>query len=106
MFLEQGYNPLHHTYGILIFSLAPTNLNIYLDLTTLQTLALDYAIAIYPLLLVIIIYIVIELHARWYRVLIWLWRPFHRCCVRFMITRAMDIQSSIIKVFATFLLLS
>jgi hypothetical protein len=79
-------------------------LNICLDLTTLQTLALDYAIAIYPLLLVVITYIVIELHARGCRVLIWLWRPFHRCCVRF--TRAMDIQSSIIKAFATFLLLS
>ena len=39
-------------------------LNICLDLTTLQTLALDYAIAIYPLLLVVITYIVIELHAR------------------------------------------
>jgi hypothetical protein len=79
-------------------------LNICLDLTTLQTLALDYAIAIYPLLLVIITYVVIELHARGCRVLVWLWRPFHRCCVRF--TRAMDIQSSIIKAFATFLLLS
>ena len=79
-------------------------LNICLDLTTLQTLALDYAIAIYPLLLVVITYIVIELHARGCRVLIWLWRPFHGCCVRF--TRAMDIQSSIIKAFATFLLLS
>ena len=79
-------------------------LNICLDLTTLQTLALDYAIAIYPLLLVVITYIVIELHARGCRVLVWLWRPFHRCCVRF--SRAMDIQSSIIKAFATFLLLS
>ena len=79
-------------------------LNICLDLTTLQTLALDYAIAIYPLLLVVITYIVIELHARGCRGLVWLWRPFHRCCVRF--TRAMDIQSSIIKAFATFLLLS
>ena len=79
-------------------------LNICLDLTTLQTLALDYAIAIYPLLLVVITYIVIELHARGCRVLVWLWRPFHRCCVQF--TRAMDIQSSIIKAFATFLLLS
>ena len=79
-------------------------LNICLDLTTLQTLALDYAIAIYPLLLVIITYIVIELHARGCRVLVWLWRPFHRCCVRF--SRVMDIQSSIIKAFATFLLLS
>ena len=79
-------------------------LNICLDLTTLQALALDYAIAIYPLLLVVITYIVIELHDRGCRVLVWLWRPFHRCCVRF--TRAMDIQSSIIKAFATFLLLS
>ena len=79
-------------------------LNICLDLTTLQTLALDYAIAIYPLLLVVITYIVIELHDRGCRAIVWLWRPFHRCCVRF--TRAMDIQSSIIKAFATFLLLS
>ena len=79
-------------------------LNICLDLTTLQTLALDYAIAVYPLVLVLITYIVIELHARGCRVLVWLWRPFHRCCVRF--TRTMDIQSSIIKAFATFLLLS
>ena len=79
-------------------------LNICLDLTTLQTLALDYAIAIYPLLLVLVTYIVIELHARGCRVLVWLWRPFHRCCVRF--SRTMDIQSSIIKAFATFLLVS
>ena len=78
-------------------------LNICLDLTTLQTLALDYAIAIYPLLLVLITYIVIELHARGCRVLVWLWRPFRGCCVRF--SRVMDIQSSIIKAFATFLLL-
>ena len=75
-----------------------------LDLTTLQTLALDYAIAMYPLVLLVITYTVIELHARGCRVLVWLWRPFHRCCVRF--TRIMDIQSSIVKAFGTFLLLS
>ena len=79
-------------------------LNICLNLTTLQTLALDYAIAVYPLLLVVITYILIELHARGCRLILWLWRPFHRCCVRF--TRIMDIKSSIIKAFATFLLLS
>ena len=79
-------------------------LNICINLTTLQTLALDYAIAIYPLLLVVITYILIELHARGCRLVFWLWRPFHRCCVQF--TRIMDIRSSIIKAFATFLLLS
>ena len=80
------------------------SLNICLNLTTLQTLALDYAIAVYPLVLVVITYTVIELHARGCRVLVWLWRPFHRCCVRF--TRIMDIKSSVVKAFATFLLLS
>ena len=79
-------------------------LNICLDLTTLQTLALDYAIAVYPLILTAITYLVIELHASGYRIVLWLWSPFHRCCVRF--TRIMDIQSSIIKAFATFFLLS
>ena len=79
-------------------------LNICLDLTMLQSLALDYAIAVYPLVLVVITYTLIELHARGCRVLVWLWRPFHRCCVRF--TRIMDTKSSVIKAFATFLLLS
>ena len=79
-------------------------LNICLDLTTLQTLALDYAIAVYPLILTAITYFVIELHASGCRIVLWLWSPFHRCCVRF--TRIMDIQSSIIKAFATFFLLS
>ena len=79
-------------------------LNICLNLSTLQTLALDYAIAVYPLILVVITYMLIELHARGYRIVLCLWSPFHRCCVRF--TRIMDIQSSIIKAFATFLLLT
>ena len=79
-------------------------LNICLSLSTLQTLALDYAIAVYPLILIAITYLLIELHARGCRIVLCLWSPFHRCCVRF--TRIMDIQSSIIKAFATFLLLT
>ena len=75
-----------------------------LNVTTLTTLALDFAVAIYPLVLVIFTYILIELHARGYRLVMWLWRPFHKCFVHF--NRAWDIQSSIIKAFATFLLLS
>ena len=79
-------------------------LNICLNLSTLQTLTLDYAIAVYPLVLVIITYFLIELHARGCRLVVWMWRPFHRCCIRF--NRIMDIKSSIVKAFATFLLLS
>ena len=80
------------------------SLNICLDLTTLQTLALDYAIAIYPLLLVVVTYIAIELHDRGCKLLVWLWRPFHGCCVRF--SRVVETKASVVKAFATFLLLS
>ena len=79
-------------------------LNICLNLTTLQILALDYAIALYPIVLVAITYILIELHARGCRLILCLWSPFHKWFVHF--TKILDIRSSIVKVFATFLLLS
>ena len=77
--------------------------NICVDMTTLQTLAMGYVTALYPLLLVICAYVFIELHSRGCRVLVLLWNPFQRCFSRF--NRVWDIHSSIIKTFATFLLL-
>ena len=79
-------------------------LNICLDISTLQALILDYAIAIYPLILIIATYALVELRARDYRLIIWIWSPFSKCCARF--SRIMDIQASLIKAFVTFLLLS
>ena len=78
--------------------------SICLELTTLQILALDYVIAFYPLIVTAVIYIIIELYEREYRLIRWLWRPFQRCCVRFR--RQWDVRTSIIDVFATFLFLS
>ena len=79
-------------------------MNICLNISTLQTLTLDYAIAIYPLILITATYALVELHARDCRLIIWIWSPFSKCCARF--SRIMDIQASLIKAFATFLLLS
>ena len=70
-------------------------------MTTLQTLALDYAIAVYSLFLT---YFLVELHDNNFRILVWLWKPFHACFVRFR--KEWNIRSSIINAFATFLLLS
>ena len=97
---------------VLIVSYAVWNLdffrifmtNICVDLTTLQTLAVGYVPAIYPLLLVICAYVFIGLHSRGCRLLVFLWNPFQRCFNRF--NQVWDIHSSIIKTFATFLLLS
>ena len=74
------------------------------NMTTVQVLALDYIIAVYPLLLIVITYIFAELHDRKIRVIVWLWRPFHRLCAYFK--QEWDVKTSLIDAFATLLLLS
>ena len=69
-----------------------------------SVIALTYLIALYPLLLLVFLYLSIELYSRDFRILLWLWKPFHSCYVRFR--RHCDIRASIIDAFATFLLLS
>ena len=78
--------------------------HICLKVDTLQALASDYSIAFYPLALIIITYVLIELHAHNCRFILWIWKPFHRCFARFR--QHADIRTSIIDAFATFLLLS
>ena len=67
------------------------------DITTLHTLALEYVVAIYPLLLTIVIYFCIEMHDRGVRVVVCVWRPFHVCFARFR--RRWDPKGSVINAF-------
>ena len=73
------------------------------DLTMHQVIALDYLIAVYPLLLILLTYLLVKLHDS-YRLAVLLWKPFHWCIRR--IQREWDVKASLIDVFATFLLLS
>ena len=73
-------------------------------MTTVQALALDYAIAVYPLVLITISYLLVELHDHDFRIMVWLWKPFHKCFTR--LRREWNIKLSLINAFATFLLLS
>ena len=72
--------------------------------STLQVLSLDYITAVYPLALIILTYILVTLHYHNYRLVVCLWKPFLRCCIRFR--RQWNIQNSLVDTFATFLLLS
>ena len=74
------------------------------EMTTLQVLALDYAIAVYPLLLIVFTYLLVEMHDHNVRIVVWLWKPSHAYFVRFR--RYSNIKGSLINAFATFLLLS
>ena len=72
--------------------------------STLEILSLDYLIAIYPLALIVLTYILVTLHYYDNRLVVWIWRPFRKCFIRFR--RKWDIQNSLVDAFATFLLLS
>ena len=76
---------------------------IHPNMSTLQILSLDYAVAIYPLVLILITYLFVSLHDR-FSIIVWLWSPFYKCflCLR----REWDIRNSLIDAFATFILLS
>jgi len=54
---------------------------------------MEYVSAFYPLLLTVVAYITIELHACGFRPIMWCWKAFHKCYVKF-------------RRFATFFLLS
>ena len=79
---------------------------ICLEMSTIQVLALEYLVALYPLILIVITYILIELHARNFWPLVWVWKPVQYCFTSCGIRRQWNFKSSIIEAFASFLLLS
>ena len=77
-----------------------------LEISTIHVLALNYLVALYPLILIVITYISIELHARNIWPLVWMWKPVQYCFTSCGIRRQWNFKSSIIEAFASFLLLS
>ena len=73
------------------------------DLSTHMAVALNYLIAVYPLLLILLTYFLVKLHDR-YRLVVIICKPFH-CCIK-RLQKESNIKASLIHVFATFLLLS
>ena len=73
------------------------------NLTYPQALLLDYAVGVYPLLLIFITLILVKLHDN-YTFAVKIWRPFHRCLTIFR--KQWNIQSSLINALATFIVLS
>lgn len=78
--------------------------DICLGIGVLPTLALDYLIAIFPLLFMAFVYIAITLYDKNYRVVVVLWSPVHLLLSR--IRRNWNIRTSVVDAFSTFFLLS
>ena len=73
-------------------------------MTLYHRAVLSYITAFYPMLLIVITWVSIRLHDHKFRVMVFLWRPFHKCFVR--LRRGWDTKNDLIDVFATFFLLS
>ena len=73
-------------------------------LTGLQVASLEYTVAFYPLVLIIITYYCVELHDKGYRVLVCLARPFYMCTS--CLGDSWNPKASLIHTFAAFLLLA
>ena len=73
-------------------------------MTSLQVVLLQYIYVIYPLLLIFVSWMCIELRSRNFRVAVYLWKPFHRCFVK--MRRKWSVSDSIVHAYATFFFLS
>ena len=78
--------------------------HICVNVDTLQALALDYAVTFYPLILLVVTYILIQVHICNFRVFRVMCRPFRWCTEHFR--SQWNVGTSIVEAFATFLLLS
>ena len=76
---------------------------LYPDLNYQHILLLEYAIGVYPLFLIFLTYILVKLHDN-FAIVVWLWRPFHRCSAVFR--RQWNIRSYLVHALATFIVLS
>ena len=74
------------------------------SLNNMDVLLLNFISVLYPILLMISMYTLIELHARNFRPIVIMWKPFGRCFSK--IRRNWSATDSIIHAYATLLLLS
>ena len=65
---------------------------------------LGYVSAFYPILLIVLTWLCVELHGRNFQLVVCLWKPFHRCFVQ--LKRGWNTKSDITDVFASIFLLS
>ena len=74
------------------------------NLNIIHVIFLDYLIALYPYLLIILTYILIRMYNRNYFVIVQAWRPFKWCLKRY--NREWDVGASLVQTFASLILLS
>ena len=78
--------------------------DICLNVSTLQALALEYLVALYPLMLILLSYCIIVLHDRKFTPIVIMWKPLKKVFV--LLRNKWDVRTSVVDSFATIYLLS
>ena len=73
-------------------------------MTIVEALALNYLIGLYPLFLVLVVFLLVKMYSKGVTLLVKLWRPFTAVLRPFL--RNLNIQTSLIESFATLFFLS
>ncbi len=76
---------------------------IHPNMPALQVVSLDYIVAVYPMIMILLTYVVITLRDH-FSLVMWLCRPMYTCLHRFR--KEWEVNNSLIGAFATMLLLS
>jgi hypothetical protein len=116
IFLIEYHNEQGHKFSIAVRSMSTLygfwnldflrsmNLGICLGTNSLQTMALDLIVGVYPLLLIVVSYILIVLYDRNIRLIVVIWRPFRTLFGLFR--QNWDLRTSLIDAFATTIFLT
>ena len=110
--LAQGNPKLLKSANIIMIFYSFWNLELFrsimpdicLDVSTLQALTLEYVVALYPFLLILISYYFIELYDRKVACIVTIWTPIDKLLKCFR--KSWNVRTSVIDSFATFFLLS
>ena len=73
-------------------------------MNALHVMALEYCVALYPFLLIIVTYFLIKMYDQNYTLIVLAWKPFKWCLKSY--NRRIDIGASLIQAFASLILLS
>ena len=93
-------------YGIWNLDFLRVNVlpDVCINAIPLHILVLDYLVAVYPMIIMALAFIVVELYSFGFRPLLYIWKPFHHFFARFR--RQWGIQTTIMDSFVTFFFLS
>ena len=101
---HQVFGTLYGLWSLDFFRTVYDPFCLHPTLTTLQVMSLNYIIAAYPLVAIVVMYTLVHLYSHGCRPVVVMCRPLHYCCMHFR--HQLNIRTSLVDAFGTFFSLS